>query len=111
MRNLALLSSLFLAACVVQSRPTNVPPWRIDRRLVLGEPGRPQVILEADWRLEGNRYCVSRAPVDLVTPAGPLRLNDAELCATQRPPAHTCVAGHIVPVPQAGPPRGGPNPG
>ena len=97
MRLLPILSASLLTACVASTVPLLRP---IDRRLVLGEPGEPQVILEADWRLEGNRYCVSRAPVDLLTEAGPIRLHDADLCATVRPPSLDGEAR--VPLPAIG---------
>jgi len=83
-RPLATLSVLLLSSCLVSTLPVSRP---IDRRLVLGEPGEPQVILEADWRIDGERYCVSRAPVDLITEAGTIRFHEADLCATQHPPA------------------------
>lgn len=62
--------------------PTLLP--LVDRRLVLGEPGQPQVVLEADWRLDGDRFC-ARGAVDVITPAGAIRLYDADLCARPRP--------------------------
>ena len=88
------------SACVVKDLPTGGLPPRVDRRLVLGDPGGPQVVLEADWRLDGQRYCVSGAPVDIITAAGPIRLHEADLCATQQPP--TLAGEAVVPLPAMG---------
>jgi hypothetical protein len=95
-RPIAILSAVLLASCA-----SSPPPRRMfDRRLVLGEPGQPQVVLEADWSYDRGRYCVSRRPVDLLTPAGPVRLHDASLCATPVPAA--IVGEAHVPLPAIG---------
>jgi hypothetical protein len=79
--------SVLLAGCKMlsQVQPPGPLPDRIERRLVLGDPSGPTVIVESDWRREGDRHCARGGNVDIVTPAGPFTLYEADLCVTQLP--------------------------
>lgn len=80
--------ALATLACGAKRPPTKIPkPELTGQRLVIPATGDglADLVLEAAWEVRGDRYCVSRGAVKLLTAMGTIPFDDANLCVTMDP--------------------------